>query len=304
MRPESVTPRRLSHSSLSIWVISASRGTWRAPVEPCGLVGRDRLPWTLSPKTRAEIRCPTTRGRSAPKYLCGVVSALGRVSSSHLDEGELIIRPYEPRDRLRVRRICYLTGYKGDPAEWYWRDSESFADLFTSYYTDAEPESAFVAELGGVVAGYLLGCVDTAKSWDPSKIFFHHGLRRGIAFRRGTAGVVWRSIGDVAIEALHRRPPPVPFRDARWPSHLHIDLLASIRGRGVGRALMRRWIAVLDDLGSPGCHVETLGENHRAIALFESSGFRRHGTPSLAPGLRSPTGTKHTIQILVRSRET
>ena len=48
------------------------------------------------------------------------------------------IRPYETRDRARVRKVCYLTGYMGDPVDWLWRDRESFADMFTGYYTDGE----------------------------------------------------------------------------------------------------------------------------------------------------------------------
>ena len=39
--------------------------------------------------------------------------------------------------------------------------------MFTSYYTDAEPQSALVAELDGEVAGYLLGCVDSRRAWNP-----------------------------------------------------------------------------------------------------------------------------------------
>jgi GNAT superfamily N-acetyltransferase len=214
--------------------------------------------------------------------------------------GEVSIRPYEAGDREAVREICYVTGYMGDPIDWQWRDKQSFADLFSSYYTDAEPQSALVAELDSVVAGYLLGCVDSRRAWPSAGIFFRHFLRRGIAFRPGTAGVVWRSLGDATIDALRRQLPPVSIRDPRWPAHLHIDLLASIRGRGVGARLVKRWLESLKDGGVPGCHVETLGENRRALAFFESMGFRRSGRPTRAPGLRSPSGEGHTVQLLVQ----
>ena len=111
------------------------------------------------------------------------------------------IRPYEGRDRAAVRHVCHVTGYMGEPAAWMWRDVESFADLFTSYYTDAEPHSALVVELDGVVAGYLLGCVDSTAAWNPASIFGRHFVRRGIGFRPGTAGMVWRSFGDVVVAA-------------------------------------------------------------------------------------------------------
>src|SRR5437868_443829 len=104
------------------------------------------------------------------------------------------IRPYEPRDRDAVRDICYVTGYMGDPVDWQWRDRESFSDMFSGYYTDREPESALVVEIDGVVRGYLLGCVDSEKAWNAAAIAARHVVRRGIAFRRGTAGMVWRSV--------------------------------------------------------------------------------------------------------------
>jgi len=188
----------------------------------------------------------------------------------------------------------------GEPVAWMWRDTESFADLFTSYYTDAEPESALVAELDGAVAGYLLGCVDSRRAWNPATIFGRHFLRRGIGLRPGTAGVVWRSFADVAMDAVRRRLPPVSVYDERWPAHLHIDLLPSIRGRGVGSTMLRRWLDTLRDSGVAGCHLETLGENHGAIAFFESMGFDRHGRPGSAPGLRSPSGRRHTVQLMTQ----
>jgi len=188
----------------------------------------------------------------------------------------------------------------GDPVEWLWRDFESFADLFTSYYTDAEPESALVAELDGVVCGYLLGCIDSRKAWEPASIFRHHLVRRGIAFRPGTAGVVWRSFLDIAVDGVRKRLPPGAFHDDRWPAHLHIDMLPSIRGLGIGSALMREWLGRLESSGVPGCHLETLGENHKAIAFFEAMGFQRRGERRGAPGLRSPVGERHTVQLMVR----
>ena len=81
--------------------------------------------------------------------------------------GDFVIRPYEPADRARVRHICFVTGYMGDPVEWQWRDAESFSNIFTGYYTDAEPESALVAEIDGEVTGYLLGCVDSSQGLEP-----------------------------------------------------------------------------------------------------------------------------------------
>ena len=114
--------------------------------------------------------------------------------------------------------------------------------------------------------------------------------------------MVWRSFGDVVVDGVRRRLPPVSVYDERWPAHLHIDLLPSIRGLGVGATLMRPMVGYAPGRGPcPGCYLETLGENHGAIAFFESMGFRRQGPPTSAPGLRSPTGERHTVQLMVQS---
>lgn len=210
-----------------------------------------------------------------------------------------MIRPYEPRDRAAVRHICFVTGYMGDPIDWQWRDAPSFADLFTCYYTDAEPESALVAEKGGDVVGYLLGCVDSRTVSIPPRVAARHLLRRGLLFRPGTAPVLWRAIADLAVDAAHRRLPTLAVIDERWPAHLHIDLLPAGRGHGAGSALVNRWLDHLRMLGVAGCHAETWAENHDAIAFFEAVGFRRHGPPAPMSGMRSPTGARHHTQLMV-----
>lgn len=70
------------------------------------------------------------------------------------DEADVVVRPYAGADRAQVRRICHETGYMGDPAGWFWRDVESFADMFSGYYTAREPESAFVVEIDGVACWF------------------------------------------------------------------------------------------------------------------------------------------------------
>jgi hypothetical protein len=53
----------------------------------------------------------------------------------------VVVRPFEAADRPAVRRISHRAGYMGEPADWFWRHAESFADVWTRYYTDEEPES-------------------------------------------------------------------------------------------------------------------------------------------------------------------
>ncbi|HVX18148.1 MAG TPA: GNAT family N-acetyltransferase [Acidimicrobiales bacterium] len=218
-----------------------------------------------------------------------------------MSDGDLIVRGYRPEDRPAVRRICHVTGYMGDPADWYWADEDSFADTWTGYYTDKEPESCGVVELDGEVVGYLMGCRDTRQADPPENIIGRHLIGgRHLLVRRGTAGFIWRAVGDIAVDAARRRLPARDTYDPRWPAHLHIDLLPVARGRGAGRLLMQRWLDRLRADGIAGCHLGTLAENTAGIAFFEAMGFRRHGGTPPVPGMRSPTGARHHEQLMVQ----
>ncbi len=221
--------------------------------------------------------------------------------SSRAQVPELVVRPYAPSDRDPVREVCFRTGYMGDPVDWQWRDRESFADMFSGYYTDREPGSAFVVEVEGRASGYLLGCLDSATAWNPGSVAARHILRRGIAFRPGTAHTVWRTLGDGAVDLAARRVKlsDLEFSDARWPAHLHIDLLPEARGQGAGRRLVESWFTRLRTHGITGCHLQTMAENTGAVAFFSAVGFRRLGAPVLVPGLRLRSGGRMHSQVMV-----
>jgi len=112
---------------------------------------------------------------------------------------EVFVREFRTADRAAVRRICFETGSMGDPIAWQYADEASFADMLSAYYTDAEPEGAWVAELDGKVVGYMLSCLDSRKAWKPSEIALRHALTRSSGFvparppSTGAARSTWAS---------------------------------------------------------------------------------------------------------------
>ena len=118
--------------------------------------------------------------------------------------------------------------------------------------TDHEPESLFVAVDGPKVGGYLSGCVDSRRAPSPAWAITRAHLRYALYLRPGTAGFFWRSIGGTLVQ---RGTQKGSLDDARWPSHLHINLLPEARGALVGASLMKAWFSRLQQLGSPGCHL-------------------------------------------------
>jgi GNAT superfamily N-acetyltransferase len=101
------------------------------------------------------------------------------------------------------------------------------------------------------VVGYLTGCVNSSLKPRLDKIMYSQFMKYGLLFRPGTAGFLWRGMLDTIRD---KQVAKDDFIDERWPSHLHINLLPTARGTGLGSALMGRWLEQLKQSGL-GCHL-------------------------------------------------
>jgi GNAT superfamily N-acetyltransferase len=154
-----------------------------------------------------------------------------------------------------------------------------------------------VATMDDAVVGPLAGCRNTAAMRPNTDQLLTAAIRKHwLLVRPGTAGFLWRGLLDSLRD---RERASGDFLDPRWPAHLHIDLLPTARGTGAGAALMQRWLAQLQEAGSPGGHLLTLVENARARWFFEKSGFRNHGDPTLVAGMRGKRGERLHQQVMV-----
>lgn len=198
--------------------------------------------------------------------------------------GEIVIRPYEPRDRAAVREICCDTADCGRPMESFFPDREALADLVTRYYTDFEPGSSLVAEQDGRVVGYLTGCFDTRRfrrvmAWRIVLPALVGTIGRGTLWHRQVRGLLRANIGLWLGGAMRRRVLLDEF-----PAHLHINLRAECRGRNVGRELMTRWLALAS---GRGMYAGVNSDNEGGRRFFEAMGFRLLGREAR---MRMPDG--------------
>jgi ribosomal protein S18 acetylase RimI-like enzyme len=185
---------------------------------------------------------------------------------------ELTVRPYTNEDRDPVHRIAADTGFFGDPVEVFLDDRQAFCDAFPTYYTDLEPEHAWVAHSERGVVGFLLGCVDTSRH----RTWFRKALP-GLIGRavRGAYRISQRSMTytiQIAQAALRGEFTHVDL--ALYPAHLHINLEAPSRGLGLGRRLIEAYLEQLRQLGIPGVHLETTSQNQAACHLYQKTGFK------------------------------
>jgi ribosomal protein S18 acetylase RimI-like enzyme len=181
---------------------------------------------------------------------------------------------YCGRDRQRLRDICVQTCWLGRyeplalPDDWIW------AEYWTRYFTDIEPDLTWVVRnASGVAVGYLTGTANEAR---------FHAYAPRVAL-----GIIWRAIRKRILRVPHARRAAaamlgaaargdmaIPARlQKRYPAALHLNLSPEARGHGLGRRLVEILWRALHDRGVPGVHAQTISANARAGAFFERAGF-------------------------------
>lgn len=217
---------------------------------------------------------------------CGQrIASEDRKAKSKLSMDGMEIRTFCESDRAALSDLFGRAG-EDSPSGSLWGHEESEAAVYLTPYMDLEPDSLFIAVVDGALTGYLTGCLDSFAFPSETERMEQAMRKYRLIFRARPAAFFARGLFDVAISAIRRQRTAADFDDARWPAHLHINVLPQVRGTGVGRALMTRWFERLMESGSRGCHLQTLVENNRAVLFFERMGFERHGPTPLVPGIR------------------
>jgi len=183
---------------------------------------------------------------------------------------EVLIRPYEQRDRAGVRDLCCNTGFLGKPIDPIFEDRELFADYLTSYYTDWEPESSFVVESEGQIKGYLLG------SRKPTKQQIHSIIHNGILFARALMRYrkYSRPTRDFIGWILRNSWKEVPAAPRRT-AHFHFNLLPEVQSMAGTRELLENYFNYLRAAGEKFVFGQVVTfEGRRGSAVFERYGFQ------------------------------
>jgi ribosomal protein S18 acetylase RimI-like enzyme len=194
------------------------------------------------------------------------------------------IRTFTENDRAALRELFARAG-EGAPTETLWGHLDSEAAVYLTPYLDHEPGSVFLAVRDGALVGYLTGSLGGAVPGEDERIA--RAIREHRVMLRPRAMPFFaRAAADVAVAAVRRRPTAGELHDPRWPAHLHINVAPEARGTGAGAGLVHRWFDRLAEHGSPGCHLQTVVENTRAVRFFTRLGFEPYGETPVVPGLR------------------
>lgn len=184
------------------------------------------------------------------------------------------IRGYRQGDLRDLYRICLQTGDNGTDATGLFRDPDLLGQVYAAPYGVLEPSLALVAEDRTGVGGYCLAALDTRAFEQRMEQEWWPPLR----LRYGEPDVAererWTRDHEVAYVIHH----PWQTEDdliAGFPSHLHIDLLPRVQGRGIGRKLIGLQLATLRERGSQGVHLHVRAANRRALSFYDHLGFTR-----------------------------
>ncbi|GIW35200.1 MAG: N-acetyltransferase [Meiothermus sp.] len=177
------------------------------------------------------------------------------------------IRPAQPEDLETMGRVAYLTGFFGESAAVYFPSLSLFRDLWIKPYLYGAGMCNWLAELDGIVVGYIVGASDT-------QVYRQYFLRSAFEMlKNAMAGKYPGLVGCVpyllrAAWYSNRRAPA-----ELYPAHLHINLLPQARGFGLGHQLLEAHLNCLRARGVRGVQLSTTRENDRALKLYEKFGF-------------------------------
>ena len=190
------------------------------------------------------------------------------------------IRPARTDDAAEVARlyeICLLTGSDGGDASALTAEPRLLGEIYLGAYLRFAPELAFVlvdpdvpATDPASVVGYVIGTADTAafeatldtEWWPALRERYPHAAFPAGSYDAGLAATV---------HGEHHSDPEVL---ARFPAHLHIDLLPRGQGGGNGRRMLTTLFDALRAAGAPGVHLGVSPTNTQATGFYAHIGFQ------------------------------
>jgi GNAT superfamily N-acetyltransferase len=160
---------------------------------------------------------------------------------------EMKIREFHHSDIPHLMEICLKTGDDGKDGTDCYSDPHFIGQLYALPYVIHNPELCMVVHEHEIPVGYILGTDDTKEFYRWMENQYLPTLRR-----RYPSGMQCASRTEEFFLSLMHTDRSLVEVDPRFPSHLHINLLPTAQGKGLGHQLITRFTEKLSELGSRG----------------------------------------------------
>jgi len=178
------------------------------------------------------------------------------------------IRPYHPSDLDSLYNICLLTGDSGKDASHIYKDQWLLGHFYAAPYAVLEPDLTFIVSLNNKASGYILGTKNSGEFSKKCEIEWFPDLRKKYKYPSDSD-----TSPDASIIRLIHKGYSLKKELTDYPAHLHIDLLPSTQGKGLGRKMMNTFIHKLKELNVSALHLEVGKKNAGAIIFYKKMGF-------------------------------
>ncbi|MCX5642419.1 MAG: GNAT family N-acetyltransferase [Candidatus Omnitrophica bacterium] len=152
-------------------------------------------------------------------------------------------------------------------------DKNLLADILTLYYTRFEPESIIVADLNGIVVGYIMGSLKPRRFRKKTfQLFLSTILAKFVCGRYKKIFQIFPLLLFVIFGLMKGERDPKT--EDEYPAHLHINIEKEYQKSGLGSKLMSAWIQYVGEKHIHGIYLSTISTNKKAIEFFKKWGFR------------------------------
>ncbi|CAN5815416.1 GNAT family N-acetyltransferase [soil metagenome] len=190
------------------------------------------------------------------------------------------IRRFDAKDLDACYAISLATGLAGGDASSLYRDPRLMGHIYVAPYAALAPELALVVEDPCGVAGFVVGTDDTA-AWEARlALEWWPSLRKQYADPSDVPAA--SHTADQRRASMIHHPACTPAAVvARYPGHLHMNLLPRLQRHGIGSGLLATWLDAAAGRNATAFHVGVNRGNTGAIGFW-----RRQGFEPFAPGGR------------------
>jgi GNAT superfamily N-acetyltransferase len=179
------------------------------------------------------------------------------------------IRGFVASDLEALYAISLATGFAGRDASHLYADPKMMGHIYAAPYAALAPGLVLVAEDRDAVVGYAAGSLDT-RMWEQQLVRDWWPPLRAQYPDPGDGAALAMTHDQRRAAMIHRPTSTPPSVSARFPAHLHLNLLPVAQGQGLGTRLFAAW-RTARNVGP--MHVAVNRANENALRFWTKLGF-------------------------------